>query len=467
MATKKRKKAQRLLVGFYGDDFTGSTDALESLSRAGIRTVLFTSPPSAAQLAEYPRLQAVGVAGMTRSMAVPEMRYELRPALTALRALKPRMVHYKVCSTFDSSPRIGSVGAVMDLAWELFKPRFIPLVVGAPALGRYCVFGNLFARAGRDPEPVRLDRHPTMSRHPVTPADESDLRLYLARQTRKRVALFDVLKLTRPGPERSAALSRVLKDKPDIVLFDVLSEEQLRAIGELLDACAEGERPLFSVGSSGLGTALARHWETAGRIRPVKNWPSPGRAAPLLVVSGSCSPVTAEQIRWAARKGFAEVVMDTPRLMNAKDGALVEAETSRRIVKHLQQGRSVVVHSSCGPDDPRLMAVQKTRRGQSLVSSSPAMDGAALGSALGRITRETLQHVKLRRVCLAGGDTSSYVARTLGVESMEMIAPLAPGAPLCRVRAPGSTADGLEMNFKGGQVGGPDYFGRVQDGRKE
>ena len=32
------------------------------------------------------------------------------------------------------------------------------------------------------------------------------------------------------------------------------------------------------------------------------------------------------------------------------------------------------------------------------------------------------------------------------------------GAPLCLARAPGSPADGLELNFKGGQVGAPDYF---------
>src|ERR1051326_4532907 len=122
MATKGDKKARKLLICFYGDDFTGSTDALESLSQAGIRTVLFTKPPTQAQLAEYPGLQAVGVAGMTRSMRVADMKKELRHALAALRALNPRYVHYKVCSTFDSSPTVGSIGAVIDLAWEIFRP---------------------------------------------------------------------------------------------------------------------------------------------------------------------------------------------------------------------------------------------------------------------------------------------------------------------------------------------------------
>jgi len=86
---------------------------------------------------------------------------------------------------------------------------------------------------------------------------------------------------------------------------------------------------------------------------------------------------------------------------------------------------------------------------------------------LGRIVRDVLGRVKLRRVCLAGGDTSSHAARTLGIQSMEMIARLAPGAPLCRVRAPGSPAHGMELNFKGGQVGSEKYFGNVLECENE
>ena len=67
----------------------------------------------------------------------------------------------------------------------------------------------------------------------------------------------------------------------------------------------------------------------------------------------------------------------------------------------------------------------------------------------------------VRRVLIAGGDSSSYAARSLGIEAVEMIAPLAPGAPLCSAHAPGSPADGIEVNFKGGQVGAEDYFGAV------
>jgi len=40
-----------------------------------------------------------------------------------------------------------------------------------------------------------------------------------------------------------------------------------------------------------------------------------------------------------------------------------------------------------------------------------------------------------------------------------------PGAPLCKAFAPYSPIDGMEVNFKGGQVGAEDYFINVMEGR--
>src|SRR5262245_51612813 len=94
----------KLQLAFYGDDFTGSTDALEQLTLAGVRTVLFVEPPSAEQLKSFPNLQAVGVASMSRSLSPDAMEAELKPAFRQLKALGAPHVHYKVCSTFDSSP---------------------------------------------------------------------------------------------------------------------------------------------------------------------------------------------------------------------------------------------------------------------------------------------------------------------------------------------------------------------------
>jgi len=453
---------RELLLAYYGDDLTGSTDALEFLSRAGLRSALFLEPPAPGTLARYPGLQAVGVAGLTRSLAPAAMEAELRPAFMALRGLGARHVHYKVCSTFDSSPRIGSIGRAIDVGAEVFGGPFVPLLVGAPALGRHCVFGNLFARLGIGSagEIHRLDRHPSMSRHPVTPANEADLRRHLARQTSRRIGLFDILKVGLPEPEARAALDTIVAGGAEIVLFDVIYARQLALLGGLIDGFAGRGKPLFSVGSSGVEMALGARWTEEGRLRPARQWAAPGRADPLLVVSGSCSPVTAGQIAWASRNGFVVIRLDVAALPGKAGrrrggrGSVPDsaARTAAKAVAHLREGRNVVVCTCQGGVDP----------------SSPgfkAAPGAVVGGALGGLVRLVLERVRVRRLLFAGGDSSSYAVRALGLEAVEMLAPLTPGAPLCRAHAPGSPADGLEANFKGGQVGAEDYFGAVVRGR--
>lgn len=457
-----------LMLAFYGDDFTGSTDALEFLSRAGARTALFIEPPSPEQLGRYQGLQAIGVAGMSRSMVPEKMEQELRPAFSALRALGVPHVHYKVCSTFDSSPAIGSIGKAIDVGAEIFSAPFVPLLVAAPALGRHCVFGNLFARMGigSKGQIYRLDRHPSMSRHPVTPADESDLRLHLARQTAKQIGLLDILQVVLPEEQAQEALAALIGSGAEVVLIDGLFQEQMAGIGRLIDAYASPAKPLFSVGSSGIEMALGAFWKEQGRLSPQSHWAPPGDAGPLLVVSGSCSPVTSGQIAWATSQGFAEISLDTEAIARDGDISSAVADCGAAAVSHLKEGRSVIVHTSRGADDERVGKTDDIFKKQGLGQTTVRSRTAYLyGTALGQIVRTAAEKTNLKRIVIAGGDTSSFAARAMGIEAVEMIAPISPGAPLCRAFAPGSPVDGLEVNFKGGQVGPEDYFGMVLLGK--
>ena len=450
----------KLALAFYGDDFTGSTDALEQLTLAGVRTMLFLEPPSAAQLKKYPGLQTIGVAGISRSLAPEAMRSELTPIFKRLKALGVRHVHYKVCSTFDSSPEIGNIGCVLDVAEKIFRTPFVPLLAAAPALGRYTVFGTHFARYGIGScgRIFRLDRHPSISRHPITPMLEADLRLHLAKQTKKKVALFDILQVGLPEKDARAALNGILKEKPDAVLFDAISPEHLARIGGLMDGFASAKQPLFSVGSSGIEAALTTWWGERPRApqRRVEKRLASTLAPParqILVGSGSCSPVTEKQIAWALKNGFTEVFLDAQALLSSKGYGREISRANTEATKLLQAGRSVIIHTTRGGPNKHITTKLKDRTARVL--------GVALGAVLWGVLVET----KIRRLCIAGGDTSSFAARTLGIEALEMIAPLTPGAPLCRVIAPDSPANGLEIVFKGGQVGAENYFGVVKRGK--
>jgi uncharacterized protein YgbK (DUF1537 family) len=440
---------KQLLLTFYGDDFTGSTDALEQLTLAGIRTALFLEPPTPAQLRQFPGLQALGVAGMTRALPPAAMKKELSPALQKLKKLGAQHVHYKVCSTFDSAPEIGSIGCVVELAPKIFRAPFIPLLVAAPSLGRFTVFGIHFARYGIGSTGAvhRLDRHPSISTHPVTPMTEADLRLHLGRQTKKKIALFDVLKLSLPENKMLAEFNRLLLKKPEVVLFDALDAEHLARIGGLLDRFANFKKTLFTIGSSGVEAALAAFWKRKKIILPRAS-----AAKQILIGSGSCSPVTLGQIKWALNNGFAGIPLDVRQLATNINRETIIQKAITLTVKLLNNGRNVILYTCKDAPNKRMAKQLNNRRRDNL------------GNILGGVLREVLAQSGVRRVCLAGGDTSSYAARALGVVSLELIALLTPGAPLCRAHAPGSPLDGREIVFKGGQVGAENYFETIKRG---
>jgi uncharacterized protein YgbK (DUF1537 family) len=211
--------------------------------------------------------------------------------------------------------------------------------------------------------------------------------------------------------------------------------------------------------------ALGQVWSASRVLAPVERWPFAGRSEPLLVASGSCSPVTERQIGWALANGFADTPLDTTALATEEYGARIVNETSAHVVAQLKRGRSVVLHTSKGDADPRRAATEAVfaRRGLDAIAAKAA--GARLfGLALGAVVRSVVEQSLVRRVVIAGGDTSSYAARALGIESLEMLSPMAPGAPLCKVHAPGTPAEGLQIVLKGGQVGAPDFFGVVARG---
>jgi uncharacterized protein YgbK (DUF1537 family) len=448
-----------LLLAYYGDDFTGSTDVLEALSTGGVEAVLFVEPPSDDMLRRYAHVRAVGIAGNSRTMSPDSMNRTLPDAFRTMLNLRPRIAHYKVCSTFDSSPEIGSIGRAIDIGREVFQNEIVPLLVAVPTLRRYCVFGNLFAKSGLNSDTFRLDRHPTMARHPVTPMKEADLRVHLSKQTSAPVELIDVLTLDHGLNAVRYAIAQI-RHSGAILLFDTLSDDHLATAGRVIWETQQREqKPLFVAGSSGVDYALVKYWQNAGIVSMATCAAGRSPAIPpvdrTLVVSGSCSPVTSRQIGWALERGFAEAAIDPEELLHAAQREAHVAKLATNIISMLESGHSVIAHTSRG-------AVDSSIAGELATNTSA---GANLGTQLGQVLREVLCATSLRRVAVVGGDTSGHVARALEIEAVEMIAPLEPGAPLCVVRSRDSAIDGIEITFKGGQVGHDDFFGTLLAGR--
>lgn len=440
---------QNLLLSYYGDDLTGSTDVMEALELGGVPTVLFMRQPDEAQLERFSHCRAIGLAGTSRSETPQWMDTHLTDAFAWLKTLNAEICHYKVCSTFDSSPTTGSIGRAIEIGRSVFAQDSVPLLVGAPQLKRYTAFGHLFA-AYRD-QYFRIDRHPVMSRHPTTPMDESDLLIHLSRQTGLSSGLLDLATLQ--STSRSQAFDHLVENGAAIVLVDVDSRETQALAGkEIWRVRKPGGS--FVVGSSGIEYALLAEWASNGIISAGSGFTPPGAAERIAVVSGSCSPTTERQIRHALDDGFDGIEVDPVELVSeASEQAIARAAASGRA--SLQAGRSVILYTALGPTADRGAEIDR-------------QEGARhkLGRGLGALLRQLTEEQSLRRVVIAGGDTSSHALGQMGVDALTVRMPLpaSPGSPLCVAYSHVKAIDGLEVALKGGQVGTDRYFSSIRDG---
>ena len=432
------------LFAWYGDDFTGASDTLALLAQGGLRAILLLGGPTTAQRAAAARalggdLQAVGIAGTARSLAPAAMEAELAPAASFLAGLGAPVLHYKVCSTFDSAPQTGSIGVAVRTLRRHARNPFVAIVGGQPSLGRYCAFSNLFAAAGRGGAVERIDRHPTMSRHPVTPMHEADLRRHLAAQGLAPVAALHSPLYTQATSVQDAALTRALADAPAAVLLDVADGAHLAPVGRLLWERAQQET-LLAVGPSSVAESLLAHW---GGAAPASELRLPVARGPVLVFAGSLSPLTARQVE--AASSYQCVHIEPGQMMDAQRAAAVALD----IVQALRAGRNVLACTASGDADT-------ARAGDVARESARFLRGLVQACAQGG--------APLARLGIAGGDTSSHAVRALAPWGLSYLGTLGPGVAVTRMHCDDPALDGLALMLKGGQMGSERVFEELVQG---
>lgn len=441
-------------ITWFGDDFTGSAAVMEVLAFSGVPTVLFTDIPSDSLIERFRGVRAIGIASTARSKDPEWMAEHLPRPFAWLDAFQSPILHYKTCSTFDSSPETGSIGKAIEIGLSVRPAAGVPLIAAAPQMRRYQAFGHLFA--GSFDGVFRLDRHPVMAHHPVTPMDESDLLHHLARQTSLPSALIN-LEMLWGNPQD--ALQAVLQSGARILSIDSMEPISEEAAGRLL---WENKQKLgFVVGSQGVEYALVRHWIATGMLEPVPPVGSAGKVDTIVAVSGSVSPTTAEQLVHAGANGF-ELLPFPATCVCGSEGDL-EAEIMRQISEGTaaaERGASPLIYSAKGPDDP---AVETFRNALSTSRLNPGEANARIGDTLGRVLDGILQKTGIRRAVISGGDTSGYGMQQLNLQALVARAPTIPGASICIAHGD-SPHDGLEIALKGGQMGSKDFFSWVRDG---
>jgi uncharacterized protein YgbK (DUF1537 family) len=467
-------------AAFYADDFTGSTDALAQFARVGLRAALLVTLPPASELAKLSeQYDVIGVAGIARSLPPDRQEEELRPILAALRDLDPRVVQYKVCSTADSGPRRGSIGRALEVGREVFGPAVVPVLVAQPELGRYTVFSNHYAT--EDGVVYRLDRQPTMSVHPATPMHESDLRLHLAAQTDLRIASLHLTTYA----NLPAAYAAITATDAAAVVLDALSDDDLHSLGSTIlakqaattgaDACGT----CFAIGSGGLSRAIALALRTEGSARALALALRPGGSGPPADQSvtriAAGRPLQPMPPPRSHRRGAVERPAEpmTRPGSHGQDGVeqvlVVSGSQSHRTAEQIEHARSAAWKVLPLGDETASLAVKTLSAGvPGVVVHTNEVDAEelrAVPAGLAHVIRRVTEAIAVRRIVVAGGDTSGQVLRLLELTALELAEthrPLSPGVHLCRTTSVTPSLDGLEMLLKPGQLGEVDLFTTFQ-----
>jgi 3-dehydrotetronate 4-kinase len=415
-----------MLLGVIADDFTGASDIANTIARGrpgegGLRTMQFLGLPGKPAPAAC---EAGVIALKSRSIPAADAVAQSLAALEWLQAQGCRQFVFKYCSTFDSTPA-GNIGPVGEALAARLGVKGVVACPAFPAAGRTVYRGHLFVND-------RLLNESGLENHPLNPMTDADIARWLRRQSRTPVGLVTWPTVAQ-GPSAIADALAVCAGRGEtLVIVDAIADADLVAIGG-----AAAQAALLT-GGSGIALALPANFIAAGLARggAVAARPVGG---PEAILSGSCSVATRSQIaRHAA--GHPTFEIDVPAVMAGAQGpeALVAFVRSN-------PGRAPLVYSSAAPDE---VAALQRRFGREAVAH--ALD------ALFAATAKELVRSGVRRLVVAGGETSGAVVSALGLEAVEIGPEIDAGVPVL------TTPDGgLALALKSGNFGAEDFFGKA------
>ncbi len=423
-----------LLLGCVADDFTGATDLASMLVKNGMSCVQVIGVPEG----DLPEADAVVVALKSRTAPVTQAVAESVAAADALLAAGARQLFFKYCSTFDSTDQ-GNIGPVADALLKRLSAGFAIACPAFPANGRSIYQGHLFVGQ-------RLLNESGMENHPLTPMRDPDLVRVLSRQTDGAVGLVSFPVVEQGAGAIRQALTRLAESGRRYAIVDAVTDAHLHAIGEAVAAHA------LVTGGSGVAMGLPENFRRAGLL-PVRSDAAalPQAEGLCAVVAGSCSRATLGQI------GFARDQVPVLELnaLATPDASALARQALEWVEGRLDAARPVVIAASAPPE--KVAALQQ-KLGREAA-------GALVEQALAEVA-EGLVARGVRRLVVAGGETSGAVVTRLGVTSLRIGAEIDPGVPWTFAplpRASGVTPAGIHLALKSGNFGARDFFLKAFD----
>lgn len=411
-----------MLLGCIADDFTGATDLAATLVRAGMRTVQVIGVPDG----PMPEADAVVVALKSRTAPVADAIAWSLAACDALLAAGAKQIFWKYCSTFDSTPA-GNIGPVADALMKRLDAGFALACPAFPTNGRTIYQGHLFVGGA-------LLSESGMENHPLTPMTDANLVRVLAAQTRHGVGLVPFTVVDRGAGAIRAEMGRLREWGKHYAIIDAITDQHLLDIGE-----AAALHPLIT-GGSGVAMGLPENFRRAGLL-PARSDAAalPAQSGFAAVLAGSCSRATLGQIG-LAREHMPSLELDA---LTTPDAAALAAQAVAWMEGKI--GAVPILIAASAP--PEKVAALQAKLGRDAA-------GLLVETALAAVA-EALVARGVRRLLVAGGETSGAVVQALGVRSLRIGEEIDPGVPWTFAEGTGAP---LHLALKSGNFGARDFF---------
>lgn len=417
-------KGGALLLGCIADDFTGATDLANTLVRNGMRTIQIIGVPDGLALPE--EAEAIVVALKSRTAPVAEAVAQSVASCRWLQQAGARQIYFKYCSTFDSTDA-GNIGPVADALRTELRTGFATVCPAFPETGRTIYLGHLFVGA------ALLSDSP-MRNHPLTPMTDSNLVRVLGRQAKAPVGLVPIGTVRQGSAAIRDAFESLRRKGVGYAVVDAIEDEDLRRLGA---ACAD---LTLATGGSGAAMALPENFRRAGLLASRTNedvLPDAGGMAAVL--SGSCSPATLAQVeRMRARHPS----MKLDPVLLAERGSILLPEVLAWAATELETG-PILIYASAPPEAVQAAQAKLGReRAGSLVEHALA------------VLAQGLVKAGVRRLVVAGGESSGAVVQALGVRALRIGPQIDPGIPATLSLG----EPRLALALKSGNFGAEDFF---------
>ncbi len=412
----------RLMIGCVADDFTGASDAASFLISKGLKTILFNGIPSG----DIGDCNAIVIALKSRTQEKSEAISDSMQAFQWLEEKGCEHLYFKYCSTFDSTKE-GNIGPVLDTVLETFNTKYSILSPALPVNGRAVKEGILYV----DGIPLS-ETH--MKNHPLTPMWESEIAKLMEPQSKYKVLNLNHETLEKSVEEIQKIVEEFGKDKEHFYIVpDYVNDENGTKVAEVF-----GDSKVLSGGSGILAPLAKRYSEEMGNSdMSFMKTETEGQA---LILAGSCSKATLAQIADFQEKNYKSYRINPIELLEGK-------ETLHNIWKFISNNKNepVLIYSSDTAENvTKIQQIGKEKVAELLESTTAKLAKQAVENGY-------------TRIIVAGGETSSAVAKMLGYHSFEIGNSVAPGVP---VMSPLSDAK-MRIILKSGNFGQVDFFDRA------